>query len=105
MTPKTMNEQMEEIEKKIKNNMKLIEEDVNMGANFCVREEDYISYLHVISDKELQARKSQLQIDMKIVEELKEKLKEEVNEWIWDRKEKNVALDLIEKVWKESVGR
>jgi glutamine synthetase type III len=85
MTPKTMNEQMEEIDKKIKE-----------------AEEDY--YAFNTADK-LRARKSQLQTDMKIVEELKEKLKEEINKWIWNDNESALALKIIDKLFKEIVGR
>ena len=81
MTTKTMNEQMEEIEK--------------------ARDETPIGY--DIMQSYNSGRKDQLQTDMKIVEELKEKLKEYI-----DRLDTCYSLCIkehIDKLFKESVGR
>lgn len=91
---KTMNEQMEELEAEIKEG-----------------NEDYYSTKEVDI---LEARKSQLQTDMKIVEELKEKLKtaSEDNDWevaTNDGQEDGFIVisgkDFIDKLFTEVIGK
>ena len=89
-----MNEQMEEIEKNI---------NKSYEKNTCNK----CGFSPALFRKNcLQARKSQLQTDMKIVEELKEKLKEEATiNAECNHKEECIDINEIDKLFEESVGR
>ena len=84
--------------------MEEINKEIEKGFD---KDEDVVKWLKLIG------RKSQLQTDMLIVEELKEKLKNEL--FIAGKYHKDTGsgeilvrgevIKIIDKIWKESVGR
>ena len=86
---KTMNEQMEEIER-------AITEVLGNNCDDC--DEVSICESCRLQLNPLQSRKSQLQTDMKIVEELKEKIAKEF-------RFTDLQCERLDKLFKESVGR
>jgi hypothetical protein len=94
MTPKTMHEQLEEIEKgchKYTIGKPYFDEDGDkVQDNFSCNEYRLCP--------ECEARKSQLQTDMKIVKELKEKIEKEF-------RFTDLQCERLDKLFKESVGR
>jgi len=120
MTPKTMNEQMEEIEK-VNKDLKQVEEIVNpflenwTGSNYPhlidTDENDGQELRENIIYLIEEARKSQLQTDMLIVEELKEKIKNKLEEEMLNnigyicQHCTNCIVKIIDEKFKESVGR